>query len=460
MVGWLLLGLAWAAPSHAWRDGGDGVVDGASAAAPARRWSAPLGPGNGSPVVVGELVCATEEPVSLVCVRAATGELAWRRSHPVLDALPEAERARYAEPVKAAEAWWQERGATLAALSQARRAARAGDADAAAKAEALKARVEAADAAAAAVGWALPLADREMIGWATPSPVSDGERVYALFGTGVLVARDAAGTRVWTRWLGEARGPMRGYEAGTSTSLLLVDGVLVAAHGALRGVDPATGRDRWALEAWADFGTPAPVRAAGQGFLALPDGRVVRAADGAVVAEGLGDAWYVGPGARDDVVVWVSGQNAEANQRRGGVPVHAVRLVASPGGGVRAASLWRRTLPTQDLFYTAPVIHEGKVWVVSRSGVVYALDADSGEVLMEADLLASLGGWVYASPLIAGDALLAGGLSGQFLRIPLGSAGSPSPWLTAGAQVRATPSYAAGAWYVRTLDGLARWEVP
>ena len=45
------------------------------------------------------------------------------------------------------------------------------------------------------------------INLATPSPTTDGERVYALFGNGQLIALDMAGELVWQRHLGEEIAP-------------------------------------------------------------------------------------------------------------------------------------------------------------------------------------------------------------------------------------------------------------
>ena len=57
----------------------------------------------------------------------------------------------------------------------------------------------------AAEGELPPVHDKHNL--ATASPVTDGERVYAWFGTGQLVALDAAGKTVWSKHLGKDYGP-------------------------------------------------------------------------------------------------------------------------------------------------------------------------------------------------------------------------------------------------------------
>jgi outer membrane protein assembly factor BamB len=96
----------------------------------------------------------------------------------------------------------------------------------------------------------------EDTGFAAPTPVVDGRRVYALFATGILAAYDFDGNHVWTTDLG---APDSIY--GFASSPLLVEGLLIvqfdqgmdadAEKSELIALDPATGEIRWA--------TPRPV---------------------------------------------------------------------------------------------------------------------------------------------------------------------------------------------------------
>ena len=87
------------------------------------------------------------------------------------------------------------------------------------------------------------------INLASPSPTTDGERVYALFGNGQLVALDVAGRPVWQRHLGQEIAPfdISWGHAGSPTVFedLLI---LLCDHRTdayLLALDKTTGKQRW-----------------------------------------------------------------------------------------------------------------------------------------------------------------------------------------------------------------------
>lgn len=85
-------------------------------------------------------------------------------------------------------------------------------------------------------------------GYASSTPVTDGKRIFALFGKSGLLAVDRDGNELWRRDLG--RGSDRaGW--GSASSPILADGVLVVNAGILDrrivGLDPATGDTLWSL---------------------------------------------------------------------------------------------------------------------------------------------------------------------------------------------------------------------
>lgn len=81
---------------------------------------------------------------------------------------------------------------------------------------------------------------------AAPTPCTDGERVYAYFGSFGLIAYDFSGKEVWRRAL--ERLPS---EYGTATSPILAGGHLILLHDGdstnanLLALDPATGKTAW-----------------------------------------------------------------------------------------------------------------------------------------------------------------------------------------------------------------------
>jgi outer membrane protein assembly factor BamB len=84
---------------------------------------------------------------------------------------------------------------------------------------------------------------------ASPSPVTDGEMVYAWFGTGQLVALNMDGTLVWQRHLGKEISPFDVIWGHSSSPTLFGDLlILLCDHepaSYLLAVDKRTGKERW-----------------------------------------------------------------------------------------------------------------------------------------------------------------------------------------------------------------------
>jgi outer membrane protein assembly factor BamB len=84
---------------------------------------------------------------------------------------------------------------------------------------------------------------------ASPSPVTDGQMVYAWFGTGQIVALDMTGKVVWQRNLGKENSPFDISWGHSSSPALFQDSlILLCDHepaAYLLAVDKRTGKDRW-----------------------------------------------------------------------------------------------------------------------------------------------------------------------------------------------------------------------
>ena len=84
---------------------------------------------------------------------------------------------------------------------------------------------------------------------ASPSPVTDGQRIYAWFGTGQLVAVDMNGRLVWKQDLAAAHGAFDIQWGHGSSPVLYGDTLILlsyqASNGYLLALDTGTGRMRW-----------------------------------------------------------------------------------------------------------------------------------------------------------------------------------------------------------------------
>ena len=206
-------------------------------------------------------------------------------------------------------------------------------------------------------------------GFSTPTPVTDGEFVYASYGSGIVVCYDLAGRRRWTRYFDLPQMT----EEGRSASPVLVGGKLLLSISHLIALDATTGKTLWqAKDAGVSYGTPVCTRAGGVEVVVTPNGDCVRLSDGKILAAGLGGTTHNSPIAHDGVAYFVD------------VESRAVELPGKVGEKFHCKVLWETELEGE--FFSSPVYHDGTVYVVCNEGVLYALDAKTGEVLWKKEL--------------------------------------------------------------------------
>lgn len=87
---------------------------------------------------------------------------------------------------------------------------------------------------------------------ATPTPASDGERIFAFYSSNDLICTDMAGDLLWYRGLG-AEFPNASNSLGMSSSPIVVGGTVIAqvesdAEAFAIGVDALTGETRWKID--------------------------------------------------------------------------------------------------------------------------------------------------------------------------------------------------------------------
>jgi outer membrane protein assembly factor BamB len=133
----------------------------------------------------------------------------------------------------------------------------------------------------------------------------------------------------------------------------------------------------------------------------------------------------------------------------GGTNFMAVRLDESTHGDVTNTHVvWNRTKANSRL--CAPVLDRGRIWMLTDHGVLFGLDAKTGQQ----EAVVRIGGTFVASPLIAGDHLYAPDEEGTTTVVQLNRPAKivASNRLTEG--MRASPAVADGALYLRTLHSL------
>lgn len=232
-------------------------------------------------------------------------------------------------------------------------------------------------------------------GWTTATPTSDGRHLFTVLGTGLVVAHDLDGRRLWHRDLQTPE-----HRWGHSASPLLVGGRLVVHVIDLIGLDPKTGDEVWRIESAPKWGSPIAVTVADTEIVLTPSGDAVRAKDGHRLASGIGNLEYAAPVVHDGIVYFIEKKAT------------AVRLPETPDGVYE--TLWTRRVDGSR-HYASVVIHEGLIYAISREQKFSIVDTATGEVLDTRTLDLDDGSGsnsAYPSLTLAGDHIYVGAQNG------------------------------------------------
>jgi outer membrane protein assembly factor BamB len=246
----------------------------------------------------------------------------------------------------------------------------------------------------------------------TPSPVTDGRHVWAMTGTGVIKAFTVAGEELWTRNVQADYGEF-GIQFGYGSSPLLHGNSLYVQvlHGFftddpsyLLRIDAMTGKTTWRVERPTkalrespdSYTTPTLLRHNGQTQLVITGGDAVTAHNLDTGAE-IWRADVLNPQRRTNYRIVASplvlGDLVIAPTRVG--PLAAIRAGGTGDvSGSHVAWTFHRgpDVPT-------PVTDGALLYLVSETGVVYAVDVKTGELVYGPQRLPN--DFYSASPLLA-----------------------------------------------------------
>ncbi|MCB9786931.1 MAG: PQQ-binding-like beta-propeller repeat protein [Deltaproteobacteria bacterium] len=444
-----------------WRGNGDGEFKGARA--PTRwtadegvRWSAAIsGRTNATPLVVAGRVFTMEEPGWLVAFDAQTGKELWRRAHEVVDFLPPEEAARLRPTLAEATGKEEQLEALRKQIGHLKQLVRRGAPEGRAAAKTALAGIEAvANELRKSLDGLEPYrnsAARGVVGYTSPTPVSDGTRIYTLISNGVVAAYSMEGKLEWGRWLGVHRTEMEGFHSGQAASLRLVDGLLIVPYADLLALDPGTGRQRWSAKAYSHFAAPAPMHLGGHWLLVMPDGQVRRADDGKELRRPQKSMYFVSPVASGDRLYYA----ATSPTGPGGANVasfRAERLRFEGPAALTSELIWERTVPDATEIYAHALITDGLMYVVSQ-GAFRALDAATGETVYQVDIPVTRDR-VLASPMATATAIYVVGADGRTVVIARGREYREIAVNPLGDECWSTPVVADGHIYIRTFEHL------
>jgi outer membrane protein assembly factor BamB len=283
---------------------------------------------------------------------------------------------------------------------------------------------------------------------ATSSPVSDGERVYAWFGTGQIVALTMEGKPVWQRHLGRDLGPFD-IQWGHGSSPTVQDGVLYLlcdqpSASALLAVDARTGKQVWRADRGTgrnSYSTPLVV--------SLPGGRaevIVNSSEriDAYDARTGAHLWFTGEANRFPIPMPVVHDGVIYTTRgyRSG-PFSAIR----PGGrGDVTGShvLWH--VPTGAPYVASIVYANGLLFMANDAGVITAIDAATGDRVWQE----RTGGVFSASPVAADGKVYFVSESGETIVVRAGRTPEILARNDIGERMVASLAIAGGRIFIRT----------
>jgi len=237
---------------------------------------------------------------------------------------------------------------------------------------------------------------------ANPSPVTDGEYIYAWFGTGQIAALDMDGKLVWERHLGEDYGPFEITWGHSSSPTIYGDSlILLCDHtpaSYLLALDKRTGKELWKAnrgEGLRSYSTPTVVLRPEGDELVVNSSKGIEGHD-PKTGERL---WYYGEPSRCPITVpsYSSSDGIIYTSRgyRSG-PYMAIR----PGGRGDIAGtdhlVWH--VPIGAPYVSSVVHYNGVVYFASDAGVLQAADAKTGKRLFQGRT-----GGVFSAAPIAGD---------------------------------------------------------
>ncbi len=286
---------------------------------------------------------------------------------------------------------------------------------------------------------------------ATPTPVTDGEHLYAWFGNGLIVCLDMEGALVWSRHIGQDYSPFN-IQWGHGSSPVLYNDliILLCDHSPasyLLALEKITGKERWKQDRGKDrvsFSTPVVVPGPAGNELIINSSERIDAYN-PVNGELL---WYVGsqrqspvpsPVFHDSVIYMSRGyRNSDF-------------LAIRPGGHgevTESHTLWRT--PTGASYVPSILYYDGLLYMTSDAGILTCAQADTGEPVWRQRLR----GVFFASPTAADGKIYFVSENGETIVVRAGREPHVLARNNLGERLIASPAISRGHLFLRSDENL------
>lgn len=218
-------------------------------------------------------------------------------------------------------------------------------------------------------------------GMASPSPITDGKRLFAFFGTGDVFCFDLDGGLLWQRALADEYGPFENRFAASSSPLLFEDTLILQCdhYGASYAIalDQKTGANRWKSDrpdVWLSWSSPQLVPNGDRVELVLSgserlDGYDPRTGSPLWRVRGLARECIPTPLVGHGRLYVVSGPNG-------------THLAIKPGGSgdvTESNVVWKNDKGTS--FVPSAILVGDRYYIADDKGIGSCLDAHTGKTL-------------------------------------------------------------------------------
>ena len=250
-------------------------------------------------------------------------------------------------------------------------------------------------------------------GFASGSPVTDGEHVFAHFGSFGLYCYDMKGNLVWEKDLGDMQ-TRNSFGEGSSPALH-GDTIVVnwdhEGEDFIVALDKKTGKERWRQQrdeptTWS---TPLVVEHGGKAQVVVCATNKIRSYDLATGAQ----IWECGGMTTNVIPTPISeGGRLYATSGYRGAALLAIQLGRTGDLTGTDAIAWQHGKATP--YVPSPLLVNGRLYFYSgNNGILSCCDAANGKQLIEAQRIDELLGGVYASPVCADGRIYLVGRDGK-----------------------------------------------
>ncbi len=283
---------------------------------------------------------------------------------------------------------------------------------------------------------------------ATPTPASDGKRIFAFYSSNDLACLDLDGNLLWFRGLTHDY-PNASNSLGMASSPVVIGDTLVVqvesdAEAFATGLQVETGIPRWKIDRTkrANWTTPAILKGNTPG----DDLALLQSSAGVAAVR-----------ARSGEVVWSYDQGADTisslavSDNTIYVPSHGLTALQPIKGKRVPKLLWQenRLSPAT----ASPLVDRGRAYIVNSAGVLNCAQTGTGKVLWRLRLQ----GPFSSSPVAAGGYLYFFNEMGLGQAVRTGEKGELAAEIDLGETILCTPAIANGALYVRSDHHL--WKI-